>query len=37
VVQAVDDCGEIHQVRRDDIDLLAAVVEIAEMMGWEFD
>lgn len=37
VVQAVDDSGEIHQVRRDDTDLLAAVVEIAGMMGWEFD
>ncbi|MFN3166140.1 MAG: hypothetical protein ACE37H_03645 [Phycisphaeraceae bacterium] len=36
VIQAVDESGEIHQVRRDDTNLLAAVIEISEMMGWEF-
>ena len=36
VVQAIDQSGEILQVSRDDTDLLAAVVEIAQMMGWEF-
>jgi len=35
-VQAVDVNGEVVQVRRDDVDLLAAVVEIAGMLGWEF-
>jgi len=34
VIQAVDEQGEVHQVRRDDSDLLAAVVEIASTSGW---